>query len=134
MGVPRLSDASRTVAGTCTACATGSYRSGAAPNAGDCLANTVCGAAVPGATALRASADASSTVAGTCAACAAGTYGSATGACVANTVCGFQLDGTTKRLTGDSRTVAGTCNNCADGSWAALGSDTCKADTDLTTS
>merc|ERR1712166_1431757 len=113
--VPRLSDASRTVAGTCTACADGSYRIGVAPNAGDCLPHTVCGAAVPGATALRASADASSTVAGTCAACADGTYGSATGACVANTVCGNLLAGGT-RLKDDSRTVAGTCNDCAVGS------------------
>merc|ERR1712166_614135 len=128
--VPRLSDASRTVAGTCTACATGSYRSGAAPNAGDCLANTVCGAAVPGATALRASADASSTVAGTCAACGAGTWGTATGACVANTVCGNLLAGGT-RLKDDSRTVAGTCNDCAVGSWALLGSDNCVAKSDL---
>merc|ERR1712166_711296 len=128
--VPRLSDASRTVAGTCTACATGSYRSGAAPNAGDCVSNVVCGAAVPGSTALRASADASRTVVGTCAACGAGTYGSATGARVANTVCGNLLAGGT-RLKDDSRTVAGTCNDCAVGSWALLGSDNCVAKSDL---
>merc|ERR1712195_393408 len=120
--VPRLSDASRTVAGTCTACADGSYRIGVAPNAGDCLAHTTCGNQVGGATRLTGT---SAVLAGTCAACTAGTYASGdTVDCVTQITCGNDASGTLRVTTGAaSLTAVATCAACAGTTFAALGTD-----------
>jgi hypothetical protein len=121
--VTRLTGASTTVAGTCAACAASTY---SITDAGNCLANTVCGNLAAGGT--RAVGDADRTTAGTCTACAAGSFGINNAAnCVIWTVCGNQdgAAGTRVETVAGSLTVDRTCTPCVSGFFAALGSENC---------
>jgi len=113
--IRRLTGDTTKTAGTCNACAAGTY---AADDATNCAAHTTCGTQVKD-DIIRLLSGESTTTAGTCAACDAGTYASddATN-CAAHTNCGAQED-TTTRLTGETATTAGTCAACVAGTYAA---------------